>query len=190
MTSPEMPLPLWRRILGPEFETLPEAVRTMFDSAGHRYASGLSEVEVGRSWLARAAAFLAGFPCPGRDKPVAILFQAAGGTDVWHRRFGTRRFSSTHLQEGGFLVERFGALAFVFRLEASGAGVELVMQETRLLGRRLPRALSPRIGARQSERDGLFRFEITIDLPLAGRMARLVGLLNPPGRHRPIAHCT
>jgi hypothetical protein len=181
--------PLWRRILGPDFDRLPAAVRTMFDASGHRYASGLSQVEVGRSWLARLAAFLAGFPCPARDAPVSILFQAEGGADIWHRSFGTRRFSSAHLEEHGHLVKRFGALAFVFRLEASESGVRLVMRETRLFGRRLPRRLSPRIAAEQSERAGLFRFEITVDLPVAGRMARLVGLLNPPGRHAPIAHC-
>jgi hypothetical protein len=188
MTSCEEALPLWRRILGPDFERLPDAVRTMFDATGHRYARGVSDIEMGRSRLARLTAFLAGFPCPGRGVPVSVLFQAEGSADVWHRTFGRRRFSSAHLQEGGLLVERFGALAFVFRLEASEGGVRFAMQEARLFGKRLPRALSPRIAAVQSETDRLFRFEITVDLPLAGRMARLVGLLNPPGSHRPVPH--
>jgi hypothetical protein len=180
MTWRNAPAPLWRRLLGADFERLPGAVRAMFDATGHRFAHGLAEVEVGRSPLARLAAFLAGFPCPGSGIPVTVLFQADGAADIWHRRVAGRRFSSVHLEEDGLLLERFGALTFAFRLAGDAAGVRFTIRETRLFGRRLPRRLSPRITALQSESGGRFRFEITVDLPLAGPMARLVGLLEPP----------
>lgn len=186
MTSPELALghapPMWRRLLGADFEVLPQAVKALFSLTGHRYVRGVAEVEAGRNRFARLVMFVAGFPCPGRAIPLTILFQAEGAADIWHRRFGRRRFSSTHLIEGGLLLERFGALTFVFRLAAEASGVRLTMQEARLFGRRLPRWLSPRISALQGERDGCFRFEITVDLPFAGRMARLTGLIDPPTR--------
>jgi hypothetical protein len=186
VTSPELALApeltLWRRLLGADFEILPQAVKALFNVTGHRYVRGLAEVEAGPNPFAKLVMFLAGFPCPGRAIPLTILFQAEGGADIWHRCFGRRRFCSTHLEERGLLLERFGALTFVFCLTAEPTGVRFAIQETRLFGRRLPAWLSPRISARQSEEGGRFRFEIAVDLPFAGRMARLVGLIDPPGR--------
>jgi hypothetical protein len=177
--SPERRRPLWRRILRDEFDLVPPAVRAMFDHNGHRYARGTAEVTAGDSWIARLCIALSGFPAPGRDIPVSILILAEGGTDIWYRTFRNRSFASAHLGADHILLERFGALTFVFRLTGARDGVHFDMIETRLLGFALPRRISPRIAATQSEERGRFRFEISIDLPFVGRMVRMIGRLGP-----------
>jgi hypothetical protein len=178
ISSAEPRRPLWRRILGREFDVLPPAVRDMFDHNGHRYARGTAQVECGDSWIARMCVTLSGFPRPGRDIPVSILFQADGAADIWHRTFGKRSFSSAHLGENGVLIERFGALTFVFRLTGTPNGVVFDMIETRFFGIALPRPISPIVAATQTDDGGRFRFDITVDLPIVGRMAHMVGLLG------------
>jgi hypothetical protein len=177
-SSAKARVPLWRRILGGDFDRLPPAVQQMFDHNGHRYARGMSDVVCGESVLARLCIVLSGFPKPGTGIPAAILFQADGDDDVWHRSFGTRSFASVHSERNGLLLERFGALTFVFRLSGDGSGVTFTMVETQLFGVALPRWLSPSITATQSERNGRFSFEIIVDLPFVGRMVRMTGLLS------------
>jgi len=173
-----MPKPLWRRILGEDFDQLPVAIRQMFDQSGHRYARGFSDVECGSHPLARLCILLSGFPKPGRDIPTSILFEAQGDTDMWHRSFGRRRFASAHRGKDGTLYECFGALTFVFRLSADAAGVTFKIVETRLFGIPLPRFISPEIAATQRQSQGRFRFEITVDLPYIGHMVKMVGQLG------------
>ena len=177
-SSAEIRVPLWRRIMGDEFDHLPTTVRQMFDHNGHRYARGSSDVVCGDSLLARLCVALSGFPKPGFDIPTSILFQADGSADIWHRSFGPRRFSSVHLERDGLLLERFGALTFVFRLSGDAGGVTFTMIETQLFGLALPRVLSPRISATQTETNGRFRFEIMVDLPVIGSMVRMTGTLG------------
>jgi hypothetical protein len=178
ISSTEARRPLWRRILGSEFDLLPAGVRDMFDHNGHRYARGTAEVECGDSRIARLCVTLSGFPRPGKNIPVSILFQADGDADIWHRTFAGRSFSSVHLGTDNVLIERFGALTFVFRLTGSADGVVFDMIETRLFGIALPGPISPIVAAKQSDAQGRFRFEITVDLPVVGRMVRIVGVLG------------
>jgi hypothetical protein len=43
----------------------------------------------------------------------------------------------------------------------------------------LPLALAPRIGAREWEEEGRFRFEVAASLPLVGEIVRYAGWLEP-----------
>jgi len=186
--------PLWRRILGDEFDALPAAVRAMFDHNGHRFARGTADVVAGDSVIARICIALSGFPAPGTDIPVSILFLSEGAADIWYRTFRNRTFASRHSGSDHVLYEQFGALTFVFRLGGSADAVRFDMTETWLFGITLPRWARPRIAASQSQADGRFRFEIAVDLPVVGRMVRMTGTLGrayvaspSPASERPAA---
>jgi hypothetical protein len=110
--------------------------------------------------------------------PVHVAFAEQGGVERWIRDFGGHRFASELGASRGLLVERFGPLRFGFDLPCSPAGLEMRLRRWSLFGIPLPRALAPRIAAREWEEDGHFRFEVEVALPWGGRIVHYDGRLK------------
>jgi hypothetical protein len=181
---PEAGAPLYRQLLGPAFAALPPTVQRLHEPGAHAEWSGRAEVTRGTSPLAGLVARLFGFPEAGVEVPVTVRFSTdATGRETWERRFGGRVMRST--QEAGrgrrahLMVERFGPFAFALALVAEGGRLRLVNRGWRLLGLPLPRALMPGGAAWEEEAEGRFRFHVEITLPLAGRVVRYRGWLEP-----------
>jgi Saccharopine dehydrogenase NADP binding domain len=64
--------PLYARILGGAWQSLPAPIRHMHDVRGRHAAKGRGNVERGRGLLARLAAAIIGFPPACADVPVAV----------------------------------------------------------------------------------------------------------------------
>jgi hypothetical protein len=169
-----------RDAAGAGFDGLPFAVRSMHGESRLRVAIGRGDVEIGPGVLARLLAALLRLPRAGRDQALSVQFQPEGAAERWTRRFGDRGFSSRVSAEDGLLVERIYGVAVLMRAAADAAGVTLRLTGTRLLGIPLPVALAPRFTARISAPQCLYRFEVSIDLPLVGRLVRYSGWLAPP----------
>ena len=63
-----MRLPLYRRLLGPAFDTLPARVRELHDLDGVSVWEGRANVEHGRSLVSRIAATLSSLPPQGDEQ--------------------------------------------------------------------------------------------------------------------------
>ncbi len=175
--------PLYPRLLGSAFATLPASVRALHDSNAERRWAGTAEVRRGRGLLAALVAALIGFPEAGAAVPVLVSFSPENGGERWTRRFGSRAFTS--VQRGGqgrdsyLLVERFGLAAFSLALVVEGDRLRLVPRRWSLLGVPMPRALLPRGESFETEADGRFRFDVEIALPGIGLVVGYRGTLHP-----------
>ena len=72
-----------------------------------------------------------------------------------------------------------GAATNVFRLGVADGTLRLDLVGFRFLGIRVPRALRPRCHATEAAEEGVFTFDIPVDLPWLGRVIHYSGRLAP-----------
>ncbi|MEG3148431.1 DUF4166 domain-containing protein [Sphingomonas sp. ZT3P38] len=173
-----LPPPLYRRVMGPAFDALPEAARALHSVCRDGGAQGQGRVERGTGLLARAIGAIMRFPPTGSYK-LHVAFAEQHGVETWTRRFGPHAFTSRLRQRGVRLVERFGPLRFHFDLPSNTDGLEMVLRRWTCLGIPLPLALAPRIQAREWQDGDRFRFDVAIALPLIGLVVHYDGWLLP-----------
>ncbi|WP_342360892.1 DUF4166 domain-containing protein [Terrarubrum flagellatum] len=174
--------PLYRRMLANAWDALPATIRAMHEF-GADVAHGLAEIERGSSFMARVIASLFGFPEAGDDIPVTVRFARGSAVEVWTRTFADKSFQSRQSigvgRHEGLLRERFGPFIFGLALIVDEGRLRLVPKKWSFLGIPLPRSLTPRGDAYEEERDGKFRFNVEIRLPLIGLIVAYRGWLEP-----------
>ncbi len=174
-TVEDMHAPLYARAMGGRFAELPRAVQAMHEVHGDGGASGEGTVTRGKG-LARLIGSIMRFP-PDGSWPLQVSFTERGGKETWVRDFGGHRFASELSLEGDGVAERFGPLRFAFDLPSDASGLGMVLRRWTAFGVPMPRALEPRIVAREWEDGGRFRFEVGVRLPLIGEVVRYTGWL-------------
>lgn len=179
--APATDAPLYQRVLGDGWSSLPDSVRAMHDGA--RVAEGVARVERGSNPIARLAGVLMSFPPARTETPVRVDFDVNAREEVWTRTFGAHHFKSTQHEGKGrwerLLVERFGALEFAMALVCDGERLRLVLRAWRAFGVPLPLWLGPRSDAHEAEEGGVFCFFVEISHPLVGLIVRYRGWLKP-----------
>src|SRR5690606_30291923 len=154
--------------------------RRLHSSRGLVRYAGQATVERGRNPLARACAWLAGLPPAGEDLPIVVEFECAPGRETWRRRFGAARIASTLRLRGGRLRERLGPVSLRIDLHANEGVIWWTVAGARLLGVvPLPASLFDGVRCREYEREGRYCFEVEAVLPMAGRVIRYAGWLEP-----------
>ena len=177
----ERALPLYRRVLGHDFDRLPGKIRSLHDVTEPVTLAGLCQISRGDHPLARMLGRLLGLPPAGCDVPVQVTFKPSRGGEIWQRRFGGVALSSrqSSARQPGHLVERFGLMSFVLAPRARPEGLDLALCRVKLLGVPLPRRLWPLVEANERVLEGLFAFDVAISLPLAGLLIHYRGWLRP-----------
>jgi len=174
--------PLYARILGSAWHSLPAEIRDMHDVSRSATARGRAEVKRGRGLLARLVSAAIGFPDTASDIAVGVRFDASGGTERWTRTFGGKSFSSRQFAGSGrsadLLCERFGPFTFDMALVATDQQLRLVLRRWRFLGMPLPMWLCPRSNSYEAAGDGRFRFHVEISHPLTGLIVLYRGWLE------------
>jgi len=180
MTVREAPLYPW--LLGPAYMRLPKLVRRMHAVAPRVEARGFGSVRLGGNPVSRMLAALLRLPAEGDDRPLAVTFEAGEAGETLSRRYSDAVLASRQSAAGeagsGLLEESFGPLALVLRLEPSADGLAFLLQDVRCLGRSIPRALRPRVEAREFAEGGWYRFFVRVELPLLGRLIQYEGRLR------------
>jgi hypothetical protein len=178
--DPDDDLPLYRRVLGAAWATIPPEVRAMHDGATS--AEGRAHVERGTGALSRLAAFLLGFPKAGDDLPLSVRFVLSPKGETWTRTFAGKVFSSDQfagrVRSARLLCERFGPLTFAMALVMDGSRMRLVLRRWTVFGVPLPMWLCPRSDSYETAEDGRFRFHVEIDHKLTGLIVRYQGWLE------------
>jgi Domain of unknown function (DUF4166)/Saccharopine dehydrogenase NADP binding domain len=175
--------PLYRRVLGSAFEALPRTVQQLHDSHATRAWQGVANVRRGRGPVANAIASLFRFPPSGDNVPVRVGFSPHEGYERWTRTFGKRSFTS--LQGCGegrnqhLLVERFGIATFGLALVIEGDRLHLIPRRWSVAGVPMPAFMLPRGTSYETEVEGRFRFDVTIELPVIGKIVAYNGHLEP-----------
>jgi len=178
----DQPPPLYARVMGADFDRLSHALKSVHGVLRDAGAHGRAVVSRGDHWIARLMARLMRFP-PAGEHALHVHFREDQGVERWTRDFGGSRFSSILSADGNWLVERFGPLRFAFSLSVDDGGLAMAMRQWSLGPLRLPLRFAPRSPAREWEADGLFYFDVPIDVPLAGRVVHYQGWLDPAPAH-------
>ncbi len=175
--------PLYKRVLGTAFETLPPQIQDMHTVLSEHTAEGRASVERGRNIISRAIGFVFGFPDASSDVPVTVHFKVTGGAETWTRTFGRQSFSSVQSEGVGradkLIEERFGPFSFALAVVTTPDKLSLIVRRWTFLGVPLPRALAPVGDAHETVEDGRFRFHVAISLPVIGLLVRYRGYLVP-----------
>ncbi|MBP7335207.1 DUF4166 domain-containing protein [Niveispirillum sp.] len=174
--------PLFRYLLGPAIDLLPDAVRHVHDGHGCLELSGLAQIDMMPGLLPRLICTLMGLPEPGREVPVTVIFDRTPMWEHWRRRFGNRRYASSLMpgsgRDTGLLVERMGIITNIFRIDATPDALHLTLVRCRFLGLPMPEWLAPRCAAVERAADQDFTFDIPIDLPWLGRLIHYRGRMR------------
>lgn len=173
-----LPQPLYRRVMGENFERLPAAVRQIHSVLRDDGASGAAKVTGAANALGALVARIMRFP-PAGEYPLHVTFTEHDGVERWTRAFGPFTFTSKLSEEDGSLIERFGPLRFKFDLPSNEHGLEMRMASWSAWHLPLPLFLAPRSRAREWEEEGQFCFEVPIALPLLGTIVHYRGWLMP-----------
>ena len=170
--------PLFQRILGSEFEQLPEPIRSLHAVTTLTLAEGRCTVTRGGNVLARLLARLLSLPPDCRDGKIQLVMRRRDELEVWVRTIAGRRFVSTLRQSGpGQVTERIGPVDFDFALRPGATELAMSLRAVRVFGWSLPQRLRPRITARETVADGRFRFDIVTSLPGIGPIVAYGGTL-------------
>lgn len=174
------PQPLYRSVLGAEYERLPVAVRALHDLDGSATWNGRADVLRGTSWIARLAATIGGLPPTGNDQALSVTFTQHGQAEIWHRRFGTKVFRTVQTADpkGGGIWERMGPANLLLAPRIGGGELMLSLSAQRVAGIPIPRWLLPIVTTREYETpDGRYRFAVEASHPWTGRLVRYEGWL-------------
>jgi hypothetical protein len=163
-------LPLYRRLLGDAYDTLPAPLREMHDLRGEMVAEGIATVTRGTNVLARLAGEIVGFPQAAENVPVRVDFKLENGRERWTRTFAGRSFHSTQEQGRGrfewLVCERFGPFNAGMALVLDGERLRLIARRWSLFGIPMPLWLAPRGDAYEYVEGGRFHFHVEIGHPL------------------------
>lgn len=178
-----MTLPLFRRLLGADFERLPAPVRELHSLSETTATAGRADIAAAPGLAAWFLRWFAGLPQPGHDVPVSVTFHIEGqGRERWERQFATRRYSSTMMagtgEAKGLLFEYFGLFRLYFRLTVRADGLGWSLVRWRFLGLPLPRWTAPSIECLESADGARFVFDIDFAFPVVGHVMHYRGWIE------------
>lgn len=169
---------LYQRLLGQDFALLPPVLQQFHGQVNGGEASGNLMVERGRGALRPLAATLLRLP-PQGAVPLTLKVSVEGERERWIRHFGSHRLETLQWQEGEYLVEKTGAMEFVFRVTASRKGMVFSLVHNRIGGMRVPTLLSMPIHAAVNGYEGNWQVCVNINSILLGRLMTYAGEVTP-----------
>jgi hypothetical protein len=174
-------LPLYRRLLGADFNRLPPMVRQLHDFEGTSVWSGSADVERGSSLAARLLATSLGLPPAGRGQRLTVTFMRDGSGEIWERRYNSTVFRSHQSQRDGGLSEKVGAARLSLAPMVDETGLRLSLVGVTVAGIAVPSALLPVIVTLEHENGGRYAFDVECRYERfgIGRIVRYAGWLTP-----------
>lgn len=169
---------LYRRVLGEAFERLPHSVRALHDLPASSEFSGDAEVIAASNVIAKAVAWITGFPTRSYRCVVSVHIAIHDDGETWYRDFAGHRFHSSMRCLNGLLVEQLGPHRISFRLHTDSAQLSMHPVAWKTLGIPLPRMFWPSISARETEVDGCFHFDVASAFPIIGTVIHYRGTLQ------------
>lgn len=174
--------PLYKKVLGPAWDTLPEQIRAIHDVTENKSFAGSATITRGGNALARLACFIMRFPDAGENIPLRVIFTVKDGVETWSRDFSGQGFSSRQYagkgRSGGLVIERFGPLAFGIALADEGGRLNLVLRRWSFCGIPMPMFLCVCSESYETVEDGKFLFNVRMWHPLTGPIIHYRGWLS------------
>jgi len=171
--------PLYQRILGAAFSTMPETTRRLHRGMPAIVAEGQALVQPASSAFNRLLARCLGMPVVAGEVPLRVVIEQRNGREYWSRHFAGKTMRSEMREIGGLIAESFGPFTIRMRLVAHADGLDMQRVDGRFLGMPIPSFLLPKIRAEERvDATGRHLFHVEIDLPLLGRLVAYRGHLT------------
>jgi hypothetical protein len=170
---------LYRRLLGPDFERLPPALRAFHDSAGGGSGAGVFRVRRSTRPVARVAARALRLPPEGDHVLVTLRVAVENGRELWERTFTTHRLRTRQWLEGGRLLERVGAATLAFDVTADERGMQFRSVDFRWLGVPVPRGLAITVDADVRGFEAHWEVTVVVRAPRVGIITSYEGRITP-----------
>jgi len=168
-------------LLGSRWDALPAPIRALHGDDAHIDARGRVEVRGDTRWLPRRLRRMLRMPEPVADAPLRVEIRRDGSVETWTRYFPDACLES-HLSPSprwpGVFAERLGGARLTFGFAVEDGQLRWVTRDVRFLAMPLPLRWFDGIDARCSERDGRYRFDIAVRLPLVGLLVAYAGWLE------------
>ncbi len=163
-----------------QFEAMPAAVKAAHVPEPAVDLEGEVETQGPETWAGGVIGWFVGFPTESGKSAAAVTIERDGTGETWVRRFGRAQFRSQLTERGtGRLAEQFGMITFDLDVLADARGFSMAVAQARLGELPLPRFLTPSSDASADvDEQGCYRFDVTIGLPLIGRLVRYRGSLR------------
>ena len=174
---------LFQTVLGESsFEQMPPATQHIHRGTPAVLCAGFAEIEQADTIAGRIVSWLFRFPEPGRGVPVRVLIEQRDDGEHWTRTYPGRTMRSVMRnpdRRGHTLEECFGPFAFRMVIKGDETGLDMSMLSARIGRIPLPKFLTPQIEASErTDSAGRHVFDVTIGLPLIGKIVRYKGWLE------------
>ncbi len=176
--------PVFRTVLGEQFDSLPVAVQSLHNTVGRAVYEGAAESHGPTGFSGRLAAWLFRFPPKGKGVPVKVTITSKGcgntKSETWQRDFNGVIFKS-HLSVDaeGFAQERFGFMTARLGLHVVDNQLHFPVLKAKIFGcLPVPALLLPTSIAHETiDSQGRFVFDVLIKTPFGARIAHYRGWL-------------
>ncbi len=174
---------VFEQALQDQFKTLPPSLKAVHARAEGQVWQGEAEVISGKNPLGKLVAMILGLPARARRTSVSVTFEPLPNGQKWLRDFGGHKFSSTFTKGTGksehLLSETFGPVRVNLAMVKKGDQLHFVPRRWSLFGVPMPRFLLPQEDSFEFEHDGVFNFNVTVRVPIAGHIVGYRGWLKP-----------
>lgn len=162
--------PIFPRVLGNDFDTLPEAVREIHLTADTSRWQGEAQVQRGTSLWSRLLAWVFRFPPTADAVPVEIVKTVSVDGETWRRQFGDRLFRSHLAPIGTQMTESFGPFVFCLGLNVREGALHYPVDAARLGPIPLPRWLLPISATKEYAAGGALHFDVHLKSPITHKL--------------------
>ncbi len=171
-------------VMGDAMGRLAVPIREFHRAPSPARFAGRAVITRGNGALALLVAATIGLPSASPGCAVEIEIACDDdGAETWRRSFAGKPFES--LQRAGrgnwsgLMVEQIGPMSFAYALIEREGALHLDVRGWKAFGLAMPRCLGPKAIAFEHAADGRFNFDVTMGLPLIGRLVHYRGWLEP-----------
>ncbi len=170
---------LYSRLLGDQFDSLPEALRRFHAAPEGSRATGVLRVVRAQGRLRSALASLLGLPASGDAVPTELRVSVEGNRERWTRRFQGRPIETVQWDWHNLLLERSGPFSFSCALRLEGSRLHYEFRRAWFYAFPLPQWLAPCVVSHVDGRDKGWDLYVQINAPFLGEIVRYEGAMAP-----------
>ena len=169
-------------LLGATFHDLPKPLQELHSGEHSSEWLGDASVRGPRNVAGRIVGALFNLPAHDHRTEARVTIEVTQQGETWTRSFGGKQFRS-HLylgtdREAGLMCEQFGVLTVAMAITWKDDRLWFVPRRWRIGPLPLPSALLPKGDTFESQREGMFAFDVRVEVPVIGLIAAYAGTLR------------
>ncbi len=175
-------VPIFETVAGQAFDDLPASLQLFHSQTGPHNWRGEAKAVAANTLLGKLIAKIVGLNLKSGDWPLDVRVTPDHEGEIWERSFGPHRFKSRFTAGTGknerLMVEKFGPAKIGLALVIEDGRLRLIPRRVTLFGVPLPGFMLPKEDSYEFEENGRFHFNVSVKIPLAGRIAHYQGWLE------------